>query len=242
MPADPRWTGVPVAADLRVRVQGADPPLPADLAAIVSGIWMEECRRRPALFNGRVFCADAIGRHEIVGHWTEYRRVLAQIREPALCDALRVRSLAVNGLIGCPDGLLLGRRHQEAVYLSGHWQAAPAGSVEARGDDEPDLAAQLLAELEEELGLRPSDVRAMQPALAIEHADTRIVDVGFLLRTSLRFDEIQRLHAACGNGEYDQLRVIPYARIPLFLMDDEPTLLPSARLLLEAWSERDAAR
>ncbi len=235
MRAAPGWSGIPVAADLRVRIRGTDAPMPGDVAAIVSEIWDRECARRPALFNGRVFCADAIGRHEIVGHWTEYRRVLAQLRRPALFDVLGIRSLAVNGLVACADGLVLGRRHGDAVYFPGHWQAAPAGSVEARSGDEVDLPGQLLAELQEELGLAPADIVAMMPVLAIEHAGSRIVDVGFLLETPLGFPEIERLHDAGGNAEYDALQAVPPATVSEFLEREDPTLMPSARLMLGAW-------
>ena len=230
-----------MAAGLRVRVRGSDAPMPADVAAIVSEIWDHERRRRPGLFNGRVFCADAIAHDEIVGHWTEYRRVLAQLRRPALFDALRIRSLAVTGLIDCADGLVLGRRHRDAVYFPGCWQAAPAGSVEARSGDGVDLAEQLLAELREELGMTPSDIVSMRPVSAIGHADSRIVDIGFLLETPLAFSEIERLHAAGGNAEYDALRAIPAAALPEFLATADPTLMPSARLMLGAWIEAQDA-
>ena len=231
------WRSIPVAADLRVHTHGTDAPMPASVAASVASIWEEERRRRPALFNGRVFCADTIDHDEIVGHWTEYRRVLAQIRRPSLFEALGIRSLAVNGLIACADGLVLGRRSADAVYLAGCWQAAPAGSVEAEPGDEPDLDRQVLAELREELGLIPADVMAMRPVLAIEHAATRIVDVGFLLSTHRTFREIGRLHRTAGNAEYDALRLVAPGSVREFLVRDDPMLAPSARFLLRSWAD-----
>ncbi len=228
---------MPVTADLRVRIRGADAPLPADVAALVSDVWDRECAQRPGLFDGRVFCADAIDAHEIVGHWTDYRRVLAQLRRPTLLDVLRVRSLAVNGLIACADGLVLGRRQRDAVYFPGCWQAAPAGSVEARSDDGVDLAGQLLAELQEELGMAASDIVSMRPVLAIGHPESRIVDIGFLLETPLSFEDVAHRHATGGNDEYDALRAIPAAGLADVLAQGNPTLMPSARLMLEAWIE-----
>ena len=231
------WHGIPVAADLRVRTRGTDAPMSEDVAASVASIWENERRRRPALFNGRVFCADTIRHDEIIGHWTEYRRVLAQIRQPSLFEALGIRSLAVNGLIACVDGLVLGRRSADAVYLAGCWQAAPAGSVEAEPGEEPDLDRQVLAELREELGLTRADVTAMRPVLAIEHAATRIVDVGFLLSTHRTFREIERLHRAAGNAEYDALLVVAPGSLREFLARDDPMLTPSARFLLRCWAD-----
>ncbi len=228
---------MPVTADLRVRIRGVNAPLPAAVAALVSDVWDRERARRPGLFDGRVFCADAIDAHEIVGHWTNYRKALAQLRRPALFDVLRVRSLAVNGLIACADGLVLGRRQRDAVYFPGCWQAAPAGSVEARSGDGVDLAGQLLAELQEELGMAASDIVSMQPVLAIGHPESRIVDIGFLLETPLGFGDVAHRHATGGNAEYDALRAIPAAELAEFLAQGNPTLMPSARFMLEAWIE-----
>ena len=235
MSAAAEWSSVAVAADVRVRLEGADAPLPASLARVVSEIWDQECQQRPSLFNGRVFCADTVGHHEIVGHWTEYRRVLAQIRRPSLFRQLGIRSLGVNGLIECAEGLVLGRRHPHAVYFPGCWQAAPAGTVEARNGDDLDLARQLLVELREEIGLQETDIVSMKPVIAIEHAETHIVDIGYLLRTSRPFSDIERLWNARGDDEYDQLQVLAPASLPDFLDPAVPTLMPSARLLLAAW-------
>lgn len=209
------------------------PVLPPALEAEVSAIWADERRRRPSLFNGRVFCADWIAPDRIAGHWTEYCRVLAQMRRPALFDSLQIRSLAVNGLLECADGLLLGRRHGDAVYLAGCWQAAPAGTVEARSGHDLDLAHQLLEELREELGLEAGDIVQMRPVAAIEHAETHVVDVGFLLRTPLSFAEVVARHRSGGNGEYDCLQRVGMTEIDHFLQAAGPTLLPSARILMQ---------
>ena len=210
------------------------PSLPPALEAEVSAIWMDEQSRRPSLFNGRVFCADRIAPDRITGHWTEYRRVLAQMRRPELFDRLRVRSLAVNGLLECTDGLLLGRRHQDAVYLAGCWQAAPAGAVEARrSGHDLDLTRQLLEELREELGLEAGDIVQLRPLAAIEHAGTHVVDVGFLLRTPLSFADVAARHRSGGNAEYDRLQRVALAEIDRFLQAAGPTLLPSARILMQ---------
>ena len=235
MPTDGAWTSLPLQDDVRLVVEGTMPDLPADVDAAVSAVWAAERARHPALFNGRVFCADRITSGLIAGHWTEYRRVLAQMRRPDLAASLRIRSLAVNGLLECVDGLVLGRRQAHAVYLAGCWQAAPAGAVEARDSQDLDLGRQLLAELREELGLMADEITRMHPVAAIGHGASGVVDVGFLLRTALRFADIEARHAACGNGEYDRLRLVASGELDGLLRTAGPTLLPSARMLMEAW-------
>ncbi len=214
------------------------PELPPDLEQEVASIWAAERAQRPDLFNGRVFCADRIAPDRIAGHWTEYRRVPAQMRRPALFDRFGIRALAVNGLIECPDGLVLGRRQAGAVYLPGFWQAAPAGNVEIRnGAATTGLAGQLLAELHEELGLQPAEARNIRAVAAIEHAATHVVDVGFLLRTPLPFTAIEARRVLAGNGEYDALRVVAPDDVPRFLAEAEAMLLPSARILMRCWND-----
>ena len=242
------WSWVALDQDITVQVDqatsGTDaadvPGLVADLEAEVEGIWSAERVRHPALFNGRVFSADKIDAACITGHWTEYRRVLAQIRKPTLFTRLNIRPLAVNGLLECVEGLLFGRRQADAIYLPGWWQAAPAGNVEARTGDGVDLTSQLFTELQEELGLPPEVIEMIMPVAAIEHALTHVVDVGFLLRTSLSFGDIQRRRQQHGNDEYDLLRTVAPEALEQFLAENGPTLLPSARILIERWSGRQS--
>ncbi len=238
--ADPEagWHGTALRADVALVAEGVMAELPPDLEPAVASVWAVERARRPGLFNGRVFCADRIAPDRIAGHWTEYRRVLAQMRQPDLFDRLRIRALAVNGLIECADGLILGRRQAGAVYLPGYWQAPPAGNVEARnGSAATDLTSQLLAELDEELGLQPAEVEDIRAVVAIEHADTHVVDVGFLLRTGLSFAAIEARRTLAGNDEYDALRVVAPDDVARTLAGTEPMLLPSARILMRCWSD-----
>ena len=143
-----------VTPELRLRVTSLEPPLAPELDAMVERHWQDACRHLP-LFNGQVFCADRIGAELIEGHWTEYRRAVAQMAEPALGEVLRIRSLAVCGVLRCRDGVAVGRRESASVYQAGLWQLPPAGSVDA-GAAEPGGASwrrALLDELQEELGI-----------------------------------------------------------------------------------------
>ena len=209
------------------------PALPPALETEVATIWQDERRTRPRLFNGTVFSADHVSAAGIEGHWTEYRRALAQLRAPALFDALRIRALAVTGLLECADGIVLARREAGSVYQPGTWQSPPAGSVERRPGgqgasdvgDVIDLAAQILEECEEELGLPAHDLAVRRAVLAIEHPGSRIVDVGMTLRTAQRFGAIEAAWRGRGNREYDRLAL---------LTPPAPELLPTTRALIAA--------
>ncbi len=220
IPGSALWQTHDVKADLSVCVTRPMPELPAWLDQAVDAVWASEQRRLDgALFNGRVFSADVISPRLICGHWTEFRRIVAQMRRPDLHPALGVRPLAVGGVITGPDGVVFGRRPARSVYQAGEWQLPPAGSVDlnaARDDGRVDVAAMVLEELAEELGLDASAVSPPVPVAIVEHPGTHVLDLGMAMRTHLSADAIAAAHARRGNGEYDPLLVVKLAELAGF--------------------------
>jgi hypothetical protein len=224
----------------RVQVTRPMPDLPPTLDAEVERLWRIACERvaaggAGALFNGRVFSADTIQPDLITGHLTEFRRIVAQMEQPALFDALGVRPLAVCGVLHCADGVVFGRRHTGAVYQADMWQLPPAGSVDSHAvgaDGGVALGRQLLSELQEELGLRPDDVHTPVPLCVIEHPGSHVCDLGMALRSELAGEAIRAAHAGCGNGEYPTLRIVPIADLPEFLGDAGEAVVPPAPIFL----------
>jgi 8-oxo-dGTP pyrophosphatase MutT (NUDIX family) len=214
------WREHAVAPTVACRIVRAMPALPASLEAELDGLWAAaQARMGGRLFNGRVFSADAIGRDRIEGHWTEFRRIVAQMDRPGLFDALGVRPLAVGGLILGDGFVVFGRRPEGAVYQPGEWQLPPAGSVDpsAASGEHPDPLRQLYAELEEELGLPAAAVTAPRALAIVEHPGSHVCDLGIALRTHWEAAAIRAAHAAHGNGEYDALELVPPAELETFL-------------------------
>ncbi|WP_259650036.1 NUDIX domain-containing protein [Gluconacetobacter diazotrophicus] len=227
-----RWPSIALDSGLTVRVAGHMPDLPAPVAAEVEAIWRERQAANPALFNGRVFTADRLTARGIVGHWTTYQRVLAQMTRPTLYPALRLKPLAVTGILHAPDGIVLGRRAPHSTYLAGWWQTPPAGSVESRhGENKVDLTAQILAEAQEELGLAPDMLTVAGPVRATRHPATRIVDIGIRLDTALPFDRVLQGWHAGGNDEYDRLAIVKPNQNPEDVVG--PHILPGTREYLD---------
>lgn len=232
---DAGWIATPLAPALRVETVAPPPPPPAAAAARAAALWDAAVAARPGLFNGRVFSALEITPERITGYWTEYRLAYAQIRAPELFAALGVRALAVNGVLHGPDYVLFGKRDARAVYQAGQWQCPPAGSVEARaGSDEVDLAAQVRAELAEELGLGPETVGAILPLAAVEHPGSHVVDVGLALPTTLAPEAVAAAHAAAGNREYERLAFVRRDRLEAQLAAWNGEVVPPARVFVRA--------
>ncbi len=216
-----KWHLYAVNQSLKCQITREMPNLATSLDTEISNIWESEQERLGGvLFNGRVFSADQITPDLVTGHWTEYRRIVAQMRQPNLHHGLGIRPLAVGGIIRGPDGLIFGRRQPQAVYQAGEWQLPPAGNVDRtceRANGEVDVTAMLLTELEEELGILPSQVRNPRPVAIIEHMDVHILDLGIALDTHLTTQSILAAHRNSGNTEYDPVQIISQAELPSFL-------------------------
>jgi hypothetical protein len=239
-PGPARWRVHDVAPDLRVRVVRPMPPLPAALEAEVDRLWhAAQARLGGVLFNGRVFSADVISPSLVCGHWTEYRRIVAQMERHDLHAVLGVRPLAVGGVIMGPDGVVFGRRPVGAVYQPGQWQLPPAGSVDdgaARARGEVDLVHQLLVEMHEELGMTADMVRDPRPLCMVEHAangvGSHVLDLGIAVDTDLTAAEIRACHARGGNAEYLPLEVVPVQGLAAFVSSRLSTITAQAPVFL----------
>ncbi|MBS1076211.1 hypothetical protein JK217_00370 [Gluconobacter kondonii] len=203
------WPVTPLAPQVAVRIARPMPDLSPAIESRVASHWNAALAKHPTLYNGRVFCADVINAEIISGHWSEYRRVLAQMREPDLYGTYFLRPLAVVGLFRTTDGIVIGQRSEHSLYLPGYWQGAPAGNVESRdGEAQIDLAAQLMAECLEELGVSEAECQIGRCLLACEHPQTHIVDAGMEIATELDFEALQERCSRLGNAEYQTLMLI----------------------------------
>ena len=245
-PGNGRWAIHDIDRDLRVKATREMPELDRDLDLGVERLWLQaRARLGERLFNGRVFCAEEIGPDLITGHWTEYRRLIAQFERPELFERLRLRSLAVNGLVIGPDGVVFGRRPERAIYQAGLWQLAPAGSVDPGAtapDGSIDVIRQGAAELREELGISFDAIDDAEPFALVEHAVSHVCDLGIVMRTSLRAADILAAHRHDNDGEYGVLRIVAQADIEVFAAEIGNSMARQSRLFLHrlGWLAADA--
>ncbi|MGH7067495.1 MAG: NUDIX domain-containing protein [Acetobacteraceae bacterium] len=225
-----------VSPGLTVTVVSAAPALTPSLEAEVERLWQSaEARLAGVLFNGHVFSADAIEPERLSGHFTEFRRIVAQTLRPELFTELGLRPLAVNGIVRLTDGILIGRRSLRTAYQAGMWQLPPAGSVDpgaADGGGRIDLAAQLLKELLEETGIVAARSAVGAPLCIVEHPLSHVLDIGIPITLSLDAATALALHAKAGNGEYDPMRVVSDSELSATLAALGGTVVPSARIFL----------
>jgi hypothetical protein len=212
------WPVHDIAPGCVFRTTRGMPSLAPALDAEISRLWdAAQARLDGKLFNGRVFSADIITPPLVCGHWTEFRRVVAQIDCNALHPVLGIRPLAVGGVVIGPDGVVFGRRPARAIY---------------QADGTVDVVGQLLTELREELGMAADSVRAPRLLGIVEHGGSHVLDLGIALATELPASTIRALHDAHGNAEYGSLEIVPVPRLRDFLAAAGPMLNHQAPVFL----------
>jgi 8-oxo-dGTP pyrophosphatase MutT (NUDIX family) len=204
---------------VEVRLSAEVPVLSPSVRNCIEDIWTAEQQRRGnKLFNHKLFSISAIdSAGHITGWLVEYKWFLAQRRDPSLYDALRVRPLAVTGLLHCAEGIVTGRRSRHVEQDAGFWELVPSGGVDgstARPDGSISLDDQLLAELEEEVGItRQMIVSPPEPFATVYDEDTHVLDIGVVLRTNLSKAAVISTFNSLENREYVELECLPRGRV-----------------------------
>ncbi|MCP2000805.1 NUDIX domain-containing protein [Nitrobacter winogradskyi] len=184
-------------------------------------IWQREKQLRShELYNGQLFSIDHCDARTIVGWISEYRYFLAQRREPSLHAALKIKPLAVTGILSCPDGVLFGRRSDRSEMDAGCWELVPSGGVDdtAVGSaGRVSIERSVLTELEEETGIGASELSAHSRAVAlVEDPQSHVTDVGIMLATTSSAAQIRRRFAALEKREYSELEIVAPADVGAF--------------------------
>lgn len=239
----------PVESPLRLELVQAPPPPPAVVQAEIDRIWEAELRRRPEIFDGTILTVLARDEGRISAGPIPYRRLLAQVREPALAPVLDLLPLAVTGIVLCRDGLVLGLRGGRLTQDPGRWEYAPSGSVDASAleqDGRIDAAGLVKRELHEELGVPPSLVRECRLLALAWDQSYPVLDLVYGIRADIGRDRLLAGLPTGAAAEHDRIAVVAPARLADFLAAEGeraagPTLalVPTALAHARAGSSAD---
>jgi hypothetical protein len=230
---------------LDVTVAASLPELDPGLERRVEALWRDEQAQRGAsLFNGTLLSVVSHTSERIEAGITEYRRFVAQRRDPALFAELKARPLAVSGLTRCRDGIIFGRRSKTSTQDAGRWELVPSGGVDGRAvqpGGSVSLTRQLMEELREEVGCSSAAVTFAEPFLLVEDTETGVVDIGIDLVLDLDADSVLGAHRGA-TDEYNLLRIVPVSELAQFVAQAEPPVVEVSLALLEArgWLARGA--
>jgi hypothetical protein len=228
-----------VSPEIKVFLTATPPSVRPATLVRVEEIWQAELVERDrALFNGRLFSIETAKAGRITGWLAEYKWFLAQRRDANLEGALRVRPLAVTGLLLCLDGVVFGRRAGHVEQDAGLWELVPAGGIDGSAfhpDGSIDLAHHLIAELFEETGISNEMLDTPpQPFAIVCDSGTHVSDIGIFLRTKLSKARITSTFATLHNREYVALEVVPVTHLPAFVRCCGGALAPVSCAFLDA--------
>ncbi|WP_243310219.1 hypothetical protein [Fundidesulfovibrio agrisoli] len=202
-----------------VLLDASETPAPsASVLERVEALWAETQARTPGLFNGSLFSLAAFDGARALGFMAQYKWYVAQLAEPSLFEALRVRSLAVSGLVNVRGHLVFGKRRAGLSLEGGLWELAPSGTL-SDASREPDGSlswrGQFARELTEELGLS-APLGALKAFALVEDTATNIWELGVSAELDLDPGDVLAAYAGLERTEHDQLSIVPLADVPRF--------------------------
>lgn len=226
-----------------LKVVGASPELPSGLEKEVEGLWQAEQERRgKEMFNGRIMSASIVSQNGIHGFIAQYRHLIAQQARPELFDALRVRPVAVSGLLICADGIVFGRRSDSLTQDAGFWELVPSGGIDTTNisdTSEVSYLSQVLTELSEETGINSEFVSSALPFCLVEDTHSHVLDIGIALETSLSHNEVLLAHRETATKEYDELRILPRSEIDEFITNSATQIVEVSAALIQCFQKRE---
>jgi hypothetical protein len=212
------------------------PALKPSLEREVEAIWrVELLKRGPSLFNGPLFSLEQISADIVTGRFVEYRLFLAQTRRPELFAELQVQPLGVTGLLQNAEGLFFGYRSGAVAQQSNRWELIPAGGIDRGTLTEAGQIypiEQLLAELEEEVGINRAAIGSPLLVCFCEDSDQHVFDLVWELETRLDTASILQSHASLGQVEHTNITCVRWKNLESFLTDDSQAVTLGTRDLV----------
>ena len=226
--------------ELSIRII-ADPDMaaPTSVENEVEQIWAAANAARPTgLFNGPMLSFVALREGALEAKLTDYRHFLAQKKAPHLYDALRIRPLAVSGLVRHGSCIVFGKRAGYTTQDAGRWELVPSGGLTPRAlDASGNISAetQILQELREELGVAASLVESTRPFLLVEDLEAHVIDIGFEIRLAASQAQIEQANSQ-RSDEYAALEWVETTDIARFCERSAHDVIPVSLALLTAKS------
>ncbi|MFP5240629.1 MAG: hypothetical protein ACLGQW_12430 [Acidobacteriota bacterium] len=202
-----------------VLLDSCEPPEPsASALERVEALWADALARTPGLYDGRLFSLVEFDGARALGFMAQYKWYVAQLAEPSLFGELRVRSLAVSGLVNVRGHLVFGKRRAGLSLEGGLWELAPSGTI-SDACREPDGSlswrGQFARELTEELGLT-APLGALKAFALVEDTETNIWELGVRAELDIDPGDVLAAYAGLERTEHDQLSIVPLADVPRF--------------------------
>lgn len=195
----------------------------------VEKIWLDEKKRLgEKLFDGSLLSFQHFSEKAIVGKWLAYKLYTAQKVDPNLQSVLQIEAMGVMGLVHCPGFCLLGQRADFVMNYPSMFEIAPSGtlSYDVCQNFRDGHERQILQELLEETGIRPSMIEDVKTFALVKDSATCIIDlcVSLFLKAPVEL---------CHNDEYTKLWWQSTNDLAHFLEHNSNFFVPSSLAVLD---------
>ncbi len=241
-----------LAENIRIDL-GAPITLSTSLQTAMEQEWERELERNPGLFNGEILLLqdwkrDSQGTLRVSASWGTYQMFLTSRTIAAMHDI--VRPLGVSGIMVCEaeskegavlptSALVFARRSSKVSTYPSHWELMPSGSisrdtVQTGNTGTIDYLRQLLEEFEQETGFSAEgNIKQAVPFALIFDKQANIYDI--CVRLDVSIPQATLTAQFQGNDEYTELECIPLPKVPHFLQHHFSDIVPTSKVLAEAF-------
>ncbi len=239
-PLNPRGPALRVTIAPGASAGEADP-----LAGEIDRAWAALRADNPRLFDGPLLSVAAVdaAANRISCRRDSFKRLAVQRAEPMAANIpTGVHHLSVTGAVigrdraGTPH-VLLGRRGRQTRLYGGQWELAPAGGIDAPGEDvaeltRDDILRAFVKEAHEELGLElePGDDAAIPLIVRDDHASSD--DLLVVHRLPRPIDPRRPVACAAGDWEYVDTCWLALDDAAAFAARHAEAVIPPTRALL----------
>jgi hypothetical protein len=211
-----------LSSNFRIVINNSKKIFEADIERQIESIWIAENAKRK-IFNGGILSVDSFSESVIQVSISNYKYYLAQTLNKYLFEVLKIRSLAVSGVVSLGSKVVFGKRGKDLTQDPNKWELIPSGAVTA----ELSPSDQLVLELEEELGVAAEQVKEVRPFILIEDVESKVIDIGFEV-------ELKSEGRLARSEEYSEILWIEKNKTRKFCDDRVDQIVPVSCELLKA--------
>lgn len=169
-----------ITADFVIHVTQDVQHFESELEREIEAIWEKEVQNpKRHLFNGTLLSVVKMDSVSMLVRPVPYKAYLAQVVAPHLFNSLHIRPVSVSGITICEGKFLIGKRAESVTAYPGRYELAPSGGCDENSivGDKVDAAKQVIQELKEETGIRPSLVQKISPFMLVSNDDEWIIEI-----------------------------------------------------------------
>ncbi len=158
--------------------------------------------------DGALLSVASIQRDCIEGHTIAYQEWRRQAKERG---PLKVRPLAVTGILSCEDLYLMGKRRKDAMEDPRSFEFVPAGGIDLSGGilrQAPSPIDQLVKEAKEELLLDAHELGTIRFIICAENTRSGVVDLVYRAQINLSIELAQRRMNSVPLCEHSELTFV----------------------------------